>query len=218
MRHVIIPIGIMILIVILMGVIVLGAYLESSVAENKALREALQRERSNTYLLSNYYIEEKEKVYMFTSPMASIKFTSPYGYREYRNPFTGGQITSDHKGLDIVGNWHTEVKPIAKYGKVIDKWYVPTRTRTGHPVFGGYVRIEHEDGWISGYGHLSSIYVREGDVLKDGLFYRNGKVISSKGVLGRQGNTGQSTGEHLHLSIMDNEGKFIDPMEIVDFN
>ena len=153
----------------------------------------------------------------YDSPMDKLdKLTSPSGYRELTNPFTGGITVGYHKGLDIVGLWHCEILPIDPNGEVIDKWYPPKNSRGGHEMFGGYVRIRHEDGWISAYGHLSSIYVKEGDKLIDGVFYRNGKRIGSKGVLGRQGNTGMSTGEHLHLSIQKPNGVFVDPLRWVE--
>jgi len=159
---------------------------------------------------------EKVRVYKYTSPMHHLdKLTSPFGYRELLNPFTGGVTTGKHKGLDIVGHWHCEILPIAQDGVVLDVWPVPNWYYKGHELFGGYVRIKHTDGWISGYGHMSVIYVKEGDVLKDGLFYRKGKLIGSKGIIGRQGNTGMSTGEHLHLSIEKPDGVFVDPLRWV---
>ena len=157
--------------------------------------------------------------YKYTSPIEKedfVKLTSPFGYRELLNPFTGGTRTSNHMGLDMVGKWHCEIRPVDMNGEVIDVWMPPNGYYKGHEDFGGFVRIKHLDKWISGYPHLSSIYVREGDKLIDGVFYRNGKVVPSVGVLGRQGNTGISTGEHLHLSIQKPDGLFVNPLRWVE--
>ncbi len=116
----------------------------------------------------------------------------------------GGEDIKQHNGVDLVGTWHGRVVAVAS-GKVIEKWYVPDgNKRIGHPVFGGYVRILHDDGFVSGYGHLSSIYVHEGQRVKAGQ------------VIGRIGSTGKSTGEHLHFSIQDSDGNFLQPLKYIN--
>ena len=159
-------------------------------------------------------------VFKYRSPIAFEDFdkkTSPYGYRELLNQNTGGTRTSEHKGLDFVGTWHCLIRPIDLNGEVIDVWMPPNWYYKGHPTLGGYARIKHNDNWISGYPHLSAIYVREGDLLINGIFYRDGKPLKSKGSIGRQGNTGLSWGEHLHLSIQKPDGTFADPLHHVRF-
>ena len=201
---------------VLIGTIMLLAQIEHQTTKVEMLKHQLHASNNLVSLISNRIVKENEHVFKYTEPFNVIKKTSPYGYREFLNPFTGGTIKSNHKGLDVVGQWHCEIKPIALNGVVIDVWPVPNWYYKGHELFGGYVRIEHNDGWISGYGHQSAIYVKEGDLLINGLFYREGKVIPSKSTLGRQGNTGISTGEHLHLSIQNNKGDFVDPLKYID--
>lgn len=195
-------------ILVLIVIMMLGAQIENQMMINKTLKTAIiQSGLSNT--------GEQRKVYItkYTSPIDKLdKLTSPFGYRELLNPFTGGWMSNYHKGTDMIGLWHCAIKPIDLNGEVIDVWPVPNWYYKGHDVFGAYVRIKHNDKWISGYGHLSAIYVKEGDLLIDGLFYRNGKLLPNKDILGRQGNTGLSTGEHLHLSIKKPDGKFVDPL------
>jgi murein DD-endopeptidase MepM/ murein hydrolase activator NlpD len=53
------------------------------------------------------------------------------------------------------------------------------------------------------YGHLSNIKVKAGQILHEGQ------------VIGLSGNTGNSTGPHLHLALKEN-GQYIDPSELVD--
>ena len=55
--------------------------------------------------------------------------------------------------------------------------------------YGVHVRIQHEDGYKSIYGHLSAANVLEGDWVIAGM------------VIGYAGNTGNSTGPHLHLGL-----------------
>ena len=175
--------------------------------------------RSINYL-SNMHIERRQHEYKYKTPIAVGDFdkkTSPFNYRELLNPYTGGTRNSNHMGLDLVGTWHCLISPIALNGEVIDKWYVVP----GHPIHGGYVRIKHPDDWIESHSHLSKIYVKEHDRLIDGIFYRKNwkgewNPLPSGGYIGRQGDTGQSEGEHLHLGIQTPDGKFVDPLHYID--
>ncbi len=171
--------------------------------------------KSGLNMLGNSIKFVKEREYKYTSPIAFKdykKATSPFDYRELLNAYSGGTSSGIHQGLDIVGVWHCLISPIAMNGEVIDVWMPPNDYYSGHQTHGGYVRIRHPDNWIEAHSHLSTIYVREGDLLIDGVFYRKGKVLPSKGYIGRQGNTGQSWGEHLHLSIQNNKGKFVNAL------
>ena len=59
-------------------------------------------------------------------------------------------------------------------------------------VYGKTVEIDHGYGFISRYGHNSAILVNEGDKVKKGE------------PIARLGNTGNSTGPHLHFTILKN--------------
>ena len=65
--------------------------------------------------------------------------------------------------------------------------------------YGILVRIRYWDGTISYYGHMSSVSVNKGDSVDPGQ------------VVGRSGNTGHSTGPHLHLEIHPDGGDPVDP-------
>ncbi len=67
---------------------------------------------------------------------------------------------------------------------------------------GGYgraVRIVHGDGTVTVYGHMSRLLVSAGD------------RVSAGQQIGKEGNTGQSTGPHLHFEVRVN-GTPIDPL------
>ncbi|MBS4008623.1 MAG: M23 family metallopeptidase [Clostridium sp.] len=104
---------------------------------------------------------------------------------------TRGQISSGfgprwgsfHYGIDIAAVVGTPILAIAD-GMVTDAgWW---------PGFGKMVRIEHEDGWVSIYGHSSRIFVAAGQEVE------TGEKIATVG------RTGNATGPHLHLEMIYN--------------
>lgn len=74
--------------------------------------------------------------------------------------------------------------------------------------WGNYVTIQHADGTYTRYAHLAkgSITVMAGDVVDQGQ------------VIGKLGNSGTSTGPHLHFEILDVNMQRIDPEPFIDFN
>jgi murein DD-endopeptidase MepM/ murein hydrolase activator NlpD len=64
--------------------------------------------------------------------------------------------------------------------------------------FGNVIDIDHKNGFVSRYGHLSKRKVRVGDIVKKG------------DTIALSGNTGRTTGPHLHFQIWYN-GILIDP-------
>ncbi|MES0491115.1 MAG: peptidoglycan DD-metalloendopeptidase family protein [Leptospirales bacterium] len=118
-------------------------------------------------------------------PVSSRIVTSRYGPRRYpRRAF--------HKGLDLKANY-TSVRA-AKGGRVV------YAGRLGG--YGNVVIISHPGGYKTLYGHLSKIYVRKGSRVVQGT------------VIAKSGNTGYSTGPHLHFEVTRN-GKHINPAIIL---
>ncbi len=124
-------------------------------------------------------------------------FTSGFGYR--RDPFTGR--IKMHEGLDIAGPIGTPVYATADGIVVKAEW---------HHGYGKLVEIDHGYGFHTRYGHLHQIYVHVGQRVKRGQ------------KIGSLGNTGRSTGPHLHYEVRingtpQNPIKFILPeRQIVD--
>jgi murein DD-endopeptidase MepM/ murein hydrolase activator NlpD len=118
------------------------------------------------------------------------RITSRYGYR--RSPITG--VRGFHSGLDISANTGVPIRaPMA--GRVI--------SATWSDVFGNYVVLSHHSNYRTLYGHLSVIRT------KPGAYVRLGEII------GEAGNTGQSTGSHLHFQVYKN-GVTVNPLLLMN--
>lgn len=142
--------------------------------------------------LSGTDTNREEQVARYLSvcyPLSHIKINSPYGYR--KDPFTGKR--KFHNGIDLHAR-SAKVYAMLQ-GKVIAVWQ--------DKVSGKYVTIQH-GGFTVSYCHLSQISVSQGqDVL-------------SGDVVGITGNTGRSTGEHLHITCKYN-GNSIDPFILISY-
>ena len=112
--------------------------------------------------------------------------TSKFGGRN--SP--GGIGSTNHKGVDIGTPMGTPVLA-AKAGKVT--W------ASSNGGYGQCVIISHGKGNSTLYGHLSGYNVKVGDMVSQGQ------------VIAYSGNTGNSTGPHLHFGIMENDG-WVDPL------
>ena len=88
-----------------------------------------------------------------------------------------------HRGLDIAARTGTPIKA-ADGGKVI------FAGRKG--AYGNLVEIDHGNGYVTRYGHCSTINVKVGERVYKGQ------------VVAKVGNTGRSTGSHLHFEVLKN--------------
>lgn len=118
------------------------------------------------------------------------RLTSGYGYR--KDPFTGKRAF--HGGIDLAVPENTEVVSCGS-GKIVKTGYNRTN--------GNFIIIDHGNKYKSYYGHLSQLLVKKDDDVKKGQ------------VIGLSGNTGMSTGPHLHFQITL-DGKTIDPLTIIN--
>lgn len=123
----------------------------------------------------NTYAYRKALGTLFIWPTRGV-ITSTFGMR--RDPFTG--LLSFHNGVDIANSIGTPVDA-AMDGRVI----VIGTDRT----YGRYILVDNGGGYRTLYAHLSAWTVRRG------MRVRSGQEI------GRIGDTGLSTGPHLHFSI-----------------
>ena len=118
-------------------------------------------------------------------PMEHYYVSSPYGPRKH--PVTGKYRM--HHGIDLAGTWQENVS-VSADGTVVFAGY--------HGSFGKVIRIKHNYGIMTTYGHLAKINVRRGDLVSEGQ------------VIGKMGRTGKVKGAHLHYEISVN-GKSQNP-------
>ena len=128
--------------------------------------------------------------YMSVSlPLKRIKVTSPFGMR--KDPFTGKLRM--HNGIDLHAR-NDEV--YAMFPGVVKKVGYDKRS-------GNYVTLQHGDYTVS-YCHLSKVTLDKGT------------RIHAHDVVGVTGNTGRSTGEHLHITCK-RYGKYINPQILFQY-
>lgn len=114
---------------------------------------------------------------------------------------------SNHTGIDIsTGNALVKDGNLSKGAYVVAAHNGTVTRTTANPISDSdgytFVNIETNDGaYTTQYGHLSEIYVSEGDLVEKGT------------IIGKMGTTGNSTGVHLHFSVTDSStGSYIDPL------
>ncbi len=112
-------------------------------------------------------------------------YSSGYGMR--RDPFTGYKVfhrgidIANHKGTPVVAPADGRVKEVGTYGSM-----------------GKMLVIDHGYGFVTRYGHLDKIVVKRGEKVKRG------------DIIAKMGNSGHSTGPHLHYEVWRN-GKVLNP-------
>lgn len=115
--------------------------------------------------------------------------TGGFGWRVWSN----GRKTDYHKGVDFAAARGTPIYA-SNSGTVI--------LHRNSPSYGLYLIIDHGGGVTSLYAHCSKLLVSTGDVVKKG------------DKIAEVGSTGDSTGNHLHFSILEN-GVHVDPMKYI---
>jgi murein DD-endopeptidase MepM/ murein hydrolase activator NlpD len=136
---------------------------------------------------------EKEEVdlsasFVFAYPVKKARVTSHFGMR--RHPKL--RRRKMHKGTDFGGGRGT---PVLATGPA----KVVRAGRCGGGA-GNCVVLEHADGWVSRYFHLSKVEAKVG------------QVVGKGDQIGRIGSTGRSTGPHLHFQI-ERHGHPVNPMK-----
>ncbi len=136
-------------------------------------------------------LEKKRNLLASTPSIRPVDgwITSRFGYR--KSPFTGKR--SFHSGLDISNRPGTKIIAAAD----------GTITYAARKMYlGNLVVIDHGYGKVTRYGHCKKILVKQGQKIK------RGEVIATVG------NTGQSTGPHLHYEVRIN-GAPVNPLKYI---
>jgi len=120
----------------------------------------------------------------------AFKITSSYGKRIH--PITG--TVRMHNGIDLKGYFENVYA-------VMDG--IVTASGWDPKGGGNYIKVKHFNRFETAYLHLSESYYKVGEMVRTGY------------IIAKSGNTGNSTGPHLHFAVKKNE-KFIDPMHFLN--
>ncbi|MFM8391105.1 MAG: M23 family metallopeptidase [Methylophilaceae bacterium] len=113
------------------------------------------------------------------------------GFGKRTDPMSA--MPSFHPGIDLSAPIGTPFYAAAS-GKITQI--------SSNPEYGTQLILEHADGFTTRYAHLQSVAVKQGSLIQQGDY------------LGTTGNTGKSTGPHLHFETMRNGDK-IDPLKLL---
>lgn len=143
------------------------------------IRPELPKLAANSYLpdASEYALSSTGFIWP-----AQGMLTSGFGFR-------WGRV---HQGIDIAAPVGTPIWAAASGTVVYAGW--------NDGGYGNMVDIRHPDGTITRYGHLSAIYVKEG------------QSVGQSQVIAAMGSTGFSTGPHLHFEVRPQGGRAVNPM------
>lgn len=117
-------------------------------------------------------------------PLDKINLRSSFGYRIH--PIT--KRKAFHTGIDLAAR-SCNIYAVL-HGSVIQTGY--------NSIIGNFIRLEHGN-YTTVYGHLSQIFVSQGELVKSGE------------VIGITGSTGRTTGEHLHFTVKY-KGYLVNPL------
>jgi len=118
-------------------------------------------------------------------PCSYVLLSSPFGNR--KSPTAGA--SSNHQGVDLAGSRGTPIKA-SKAGVVT--------VRSSSRSAGNYVTIKHDNTYSSIYMHMENSIVKKGQTVSQGQ------------VIGYMGDSGITTGVHLHFGIIKN-GSYVNP-------
>ena len=125
-------------------------------------------------------------------PCSYVLLSSPFGNR--KSPTAGA--SSNHQGIDLAGSRGTPIKA-SKAGVVT--------VRSSSRSAGNYVTIKHDNTYSSIYMHMENSIVKKGQMVSQGQ------------VIGYMGDSGITTGVHLHFGIIKNGG-YVNPANYMYFH
>ena len=162
----------------------------------KSIDSILYKIETIIYNIENNYEENKKIPLVVFScladfPLENRAVASDFGSR--KDPFSGKE--DFHTGIDIAAEEGSNVTAVWP-GKIKETGF--------DDIYGNYIIVEHSKDFYTKYCHLSKICVMKNE------------YVLAKEKIGEAGNTGRSTGSHLHFEVIVN-GIKIDPLECFEF-
>jgi len=148
-----------------------------------------------TYLVKDkegnnkYYNEDGDATerLLLKTPINYKRISSGFSLNR-KHPILG--TFKNHKAIDFAADTGTPVETVGDGEVVFAGW---------SDTYGNYIKIEHGQGFVTAYAHLSKMYVSPGSRVKQGS------------LIGAVGTTGRSTGPHLHYEMYKN-GSLVNPL------
>jgi len=163
----------------------LGVELEQTVAQVKTVNDSLAKQQENW----RQHLEWLEALPISMPIQSEFRFTSGFGLRN--DPFTGALAM--HEGIDFSAEVGSTVLAAAPGMVVRSEW---------DHTFGNVIEIKHAENFLTRYAHLNKRSVAINAQVQGGA------------TIGEVGNTGRSTGSHLHYEIFQN-GRVLNPLNVL---
>ncbi len=163
-------------------------------AQAAAQAKAAKTEKAATKTATAKKTATKKKAASWVDPVKNYKLTASFAQN-------GGMWASKHSGQDFAVPIGTNV--VATHGGTVVK--AGGNGAGDGPAYGNAIVIKHGNGTYSQYAHLSKINVKIGQIVKTGQS------------IAKSGNTGNSSGPHLHFEIRTtpNYGSAVDPVSFL---
>jgi murein DD-endopeptidase MepM/ murein hydrolase activator NlpD len=160
-------------------------------AQAAAQAKAAKAEKAATKTVTAKQTATKKKAASWVDPVKNYKLTASFAQN-------GGMWASKHSGQDFAVPIGTNV--VATHGGTVVK--AGGNGAGDGPAYGNAIVIKHGNGTYSQYAHLSKVNVKIGQIVKTGQS------------IAKSGNTGNSSGPHLHFEIRTtpNYGSAVDPV------
>jgi murein DD-endopeptidase MepM/ murein hydrolase activator NlpD len=159
--------------------------LQQTVSQVHAVNQSLQSQHQNW----QQHLTGLEALPIGVPLQSDFRLASGFGLRN--DPFTG-QLAM-HEGIDFSAETGTPVVAPARGQVVRSEW---------DPTYGNVIEIKHAENFLTRYAHLSKRLVAENTPVQNGTH------------IGNVGNTGRSTGPHLHYEICE-IGKELNPLTVL---
>lgn len=160
-------------------------------AKKKAVEEEMQRAEAELKIILDPNRLPESGTKALSWPLSNIRITQYFGNTDFAKTHTAVYNGKGHNGIDLAASVGTAIKS-ASDGIIIGTG--DTDITCQGASYGKWVLVKHNNGLSTLYAHLSLIKVKES------------QTVSLGELIGYSGNTGYSTGPHLHFTVYASQG------------